>query len=248
MNKLQLFLTGMDMIAHFTRQHRGNRVLALVAGVILITCAGCQTNTYTHSQFRERSALLTNIAFLPPNIRTGMASNLWVMQLGAPLPAETKIRNELPSLVADGFRQRGLAVKKSAAETLLPDSTNLVWNARMQGLLNAAYGNVGLKAVRPEAKVLADHVLADGLVFLSVFVYKSTEGRKAKVAGENIFAILGAYGGAHLTPYSQAIVQIALVDGETGDVLWRTRHDFTDLEKTGPDQVVAELFKKYPKR
>jgi hypothetical protein len=236
------------MTAPIPRQDRGNRFLALIAGVILITCAGCQSDTYTHSQFHERSARLTTVAFLPPCIRTGMASNLWVIPLGAPLSEETRIRAELPCLVADGFRKRGLTVKKYASGKMLPDSTNQMWNAHMQGLLSAAYGNLGLKAVRPEAKVLADHVQADGLVFLSVFAYKSTEGRKAKVAAENFFAILGAYGGSHLTPCSQAIVQIALVDGETGDVLWRTTHDFTDLEKTRPDQVIAELFKKYPKR
>jgi hypothetical protein len=110
---------------------------------------------------------------------------------------------------------------------------------------------VDLKAVRPEAKALTDHVQADGLVFLSVFAYKSTDGRKAWVALGNMLAVLAAAGGKYggqWTPFSQALVQITLVDGETGDVLWRTEHDFTDLEKTGPDQVVAELFKKYPQR
>jgi len=238
---------GMNMTAHFTCQDRGKRLLALVAGVILIACAGCQTDTYTHSQFRERSAHLTTVALLPPNIKTGTASNLWMSQLGAPLPEETKIGAEFPCLIAAEFRKRGLALKESASETLLPDSTNLVWNARMQGLLNAAFGNVNLKAVRPEAKALADHVQAGGLVFLSVFAYKSTDGRKACVALGNILALSGG-GTGQWTPFSQAIVQIALVDGETGDVLWRTRHDFTDLEDTRPDRVVAELFKKYPKR
>ena len=48
-------------------QHR--RVLALVAGVVLITCAGCQSDTFTCSKFRERSTRLSAIAFLPPQIK-----------------------------------------------------------------------------------------------------------------------------------------------------------------------------------
>ena len=63
----------------------------------------------------------------------------------------------------------------------------------------------------------------------------------------NNIAMFVPYGGGVIWAHSsEAIVQIALVDGETGDVLWRTKHDFTDLEKTGPSQVVAELFKFYP--
>jgi len=235
------------MTPHSTREDQHRRFLALVAGVILITCTGCQT--YTHPKFRECSSHLTTVAFLPPQIRTGLADT-WAspmaIQPGSPLPEEARMQSEFPGLIAAEFRQRGYAAKDSSLESLLPDSTNLVWDARMVGMLNAARETVHLKAVRPEAKVLAEHVQADGLVFLSVFAYKSTAGRKIGVVLNNI-AMCGGGGGtwAH---FSQAIVQIALVDGETGDVLWRTEHDFTDLEKTGPDQVVAELFKTYPKR
>jgi hypothetical protein len=232
-----------------TWQDRYNRVLALVAGVILISCTGCQSDTFTCSKFRERSTRLSTIELLPPQIKTGMTATPWasVGQLSAPLPEEKKIRAELPDLVAAEFHKRGFAVKASAPEAFLPDSTNHVGNARMGGILTAAYGSVDLKAVRPEAKVLIDHVQADGLVFLSVFAYKSTNGRKAWVALGNILALSGG-GTGQWTPFSEAKVQIVLVDGETGDVLWRTMHDFTDLEKTRPDQVVAELFKKYPQR
>jgi hypothetical protein len=234
-----------------TWQDRYNRVLALVAGVILISCTGCQSDTFTCSKFRERSTRLSTIELLPPQIKTGMTGTLWasVKRLGAPLPEEKKIRTELPDVIAAEFRKRGFVVRASTPEAFLPDSTNQVGNARMGGILTAAHGSVDLKAVRPEAKVLTDHVQADGLVFLSVFAYKSTDGRKAWAAIYNTVSIItAAHGGGDTIPFSQAIVQIALVDGETGDVLWRTMHDFTDLEKTEPDQVAAELFKKYPRR
>jgi hypothetical protein len=235
------------MTPHSTPQDQHRRFLALVAGVVLITCTGCQT--YTHPKFRECSAHLTTVAFLPPQIRTGLAdtwASAMAIQPGSPLPEEAKMQSELPGLIAAEFRQRGYAAKDFSSESLLPNSTNLVWDARMVGMLNAARETVHLKAVRPEAKVLADHVQADGLVFLSVFAYKSTAGRKVGVVLNNL-AMFGGGGGtwAH---FSQAMVQIVLVDGETGDVLWRTMHDFTDLEKTRLDQVVAELFKKYPQQ
>ena len=240
---------GMNMTAYFTWQDRANRVLALFAGVILITCAGCQTDTYTHSKFRERSAQLTNVFFLPPQIKTGTADIRWVMAPDAPLPAEKQIRAELPILIAAEFRKRGFEVKESAPESWLSYSTNQFWNKHMQGILTSAYGNVCFKTVRPEAKVLADHVKANGLIFLNVFAYQSTDGRKAWVALGNTLAVLNTAGGGFYgtwSPFSQAIVQIALVDGETGDVLWRTIHDFTAFERQELDQVVAELFKKYP--
>ena len=127
-----------------------------------------------------------------------MTATPWasVRRLGAPLPEEQKIRTELPDVIAAEFRKRGFAVKASAPEAFLPDSTNQVGNARMGGILTAAYGSVDLKAVRPEAKALTDHVQADGLVFLSVFAYKSTDGRKAWVALGNMLAVLAAAGGS----------------------------------------------------
>ena len=238
------------------RQDQRRRFLALVAGVVLITCTGCQT--YTHPKFRERSAHLTTVAFLPPQIRTGMASaspqpmqfgdrlSLLAAEFGTPLPEEAKFRADLPDLIAAEFQKRGLTVKVSTLESRLPDSTDQIWNPRMRGILNAAYETMHLKAVRPEAKVLADHIEADGLVFVNVLAYKSTAGRTTGVVFNNI-AMFVPYGGGVIWAHSrEAIVQIALVDGETGDVLWRTKHDFTDLEKTGPSQVIAELFKYYP--
>jgi len=240
-----------DRRTHFTWQDRGNRLLALVAGVILIVGTGCQSDTYTHSQFRERSARLTNVALLPPNIKTGTADIRWLMPAGAPLPEEKKIRADLPGLIASEFRNRGFVVKECAPESLRSDATNQVWNPRLRGILTSAYGSLGLKTVRPEAKVLADHVQADGLVFLNVFAYKSTDGRKAWVALGNTLAILSAAGGGycgHTSAFSQGLVQITLVDGATGDVLWRTIHDFTDFEQTELSKAVAELMKKYPRR
>jgi len=223
-------------------------LLVLFAGGILITGAGCQTDTYTHPKFGERSARLTNVVFLPPQITTGLASNLFVLQVGPPLPEEAKYRAQLPALLAAEFRGHRLPVSPSGAETLLPDATNQIWNAHLQGILNAAYNTVRLKAVRPEANVLAGRLSADGLIFLSVFAYKSTDGRQAAVALVNLLSILAAAGGGYgtWTPSSQAIVQIALVDGVNGDVLWRTIHDFTAFDQMTPDQVVTELFKKYP--
>ena len=92
------------MAIPITLRDRGVRLLASVAGVLLIACAGCQTNTYTHSQFRERSARLTRVALLPPHIRTSMADKLYV-QPGSALPEETAIRAHLPLAVAEVLRR-----------------------------------------------------------------------------------------------------------------------------------------------
>ena len=209
---------------------------------------GCQSETFTHSKFRERRAHLTTIAFLPPQMKTGMAGAMF-SPLGAPLPEEGKFRTELPALFTTAFQQRGFAVQEIPADAPCANAPNRVWDSRLTNILNTAYGSVGLKSVRPEAKVLADHVQADGLIFLQVFAYRSTEGRKVEVVLVNTLSILAAAGGKYGpgSSFSQAIVQIALVDGQTGDVLWRTVHDFTDLPKTCPDRVVAELLKRFPK-
>lgn len=232
-----------------TPRRSGTQTLAGIAGVILITCAGCVSDTYTHSQFRVRSAQLKEVAFLPPKIKTGMMDRHWAMAPDASLPEEPRFRDELPGLIAAEFQNHGLMVKVVSPETSSLEAVNPIWNARMQGILKDAYGSLGTKAVRPEAKVLADHVKADGLIFLNVFAYQSTEGRKKEVALDNTVSAISALvtGIPFYTPTSQAIIIITLVDGQSGDVLWRTFHDFTSMEQTTPDQVVAEMFKKYPK-
>jgi hypothetical protein len=67
---------------------------------------------------------------------------------------------------------------------------------------------------------------------------------------QNIFALPGVlFGAGGLgVDWQQAVVQIALVDGETGDVLWTTADYFGDFEKNKPSNTVADLFERYPKQ
>jgi len=237
---------------------KSHSLSTLVVGVMLIACAGCQSNTFTHQKFHERSPQLTKVVLLPPQIKTGVASNLCVVLQGPPLPEEAKMRAELPGLIATAFRQHGLALAGSVQPAQLTDATNQFWNTGLPDNFFAAYKTMSdLKTVQPEAIALANHLHADGLVCLNVYAFQSSSSRKGRVALNNFLVFILALGGGQpgywtptsaWTPCSEAVVQISLFDGKTGELLWRTLQDFTPFEQKPPAQVVAELFQNYPKR
>jgi hypothetical protein len=96
----------------------------------------------------------------------------------------------------------------------------------------------------------------DGLIFLDATAYKSTPHRQKITTTENTIAVLLFLASiACLHPvnvlgesWQGAEVQIALVDGKTGDVLWTTVDYCGDFEKNKPAKAVENLFDRYPKQ
>jgi hypothetical protein len=118
------------------------------------------------------------------------------------------------------------------------------------------------KEVRPDAKALADNMNVDGLIFLDATAYKSTPHRQNVTTAQNIFAVLGEMvlvasavaggsapaGSDMLIAWQDAALQISLVDGKTGEVLWTTADSFYDFDMNKPAKAVEGLFNRYPKQ
>ncbi|HKW31234.1 MAG TPA: lipoprotein [Verrucomicrobiae bacterium] len=207
--------------------------------------AGCQTNTFTCKHFPERVTRIHTIGLLP-QVHTAILNTYFGKDPSpVPLPEEQQIRSELIASTIDQLQQRGFVVKEGS----VPDGTNQMWNGLM---IQQACSTLPSKAARPDAKEIADDMNVNGLIFLYGTAYKSTPHRQKITTTQNIIAfitlpVIPAGPPLPMEPWQEAGVQIALVDGETGDVIWTTADTFDDFEKNQPSKAVENLFNRYPK-
>jgi len=225
---------------------KNESALREMAGLLLLSVllSGCQTNTFTHKQFQERIARVQNIGLLPAQVHTALLNKISGNEPLVPLAEEQQIRSELTASIIEQFRQRNFTVKDESLE-----GTNRTWDA------NIYFGSPP-DTPRIGAKTLATNLNVDALVFLEVSAFKSTQRRQNWAGLNNSITLLGTIaagaGGGGGTggvwiPVQQAEVQIMLIGGKTGEVLWMTAEDFGDFGKVKPSKAVEDLFSRYPK-
>ena len=209
--------------------------------LVVVLLTGCQTNTFTHKHFPERVARIHSVGLLP-QVHTAMLNTYFGKDPSpASLSEEPQIRSELIASTIDQLQRHGFVAKAGS----LPDGTNQVWNGLK---IQQACSTLPSQAARPDAKALAEDMNVDGLIYLNA------------TTAQNIFAVIGdlallaaaaaggpvAGGGDMGIAWQDAVVQITLVDGETGDVLWTTAEDVHDFEMNKPSKAVEDLFNQYP--
>ena len=222
--------------------------------LVVVLLTGCQTKTFTHKHFPERVARIHSVGLLP-QVHTAMLNTYFGKDPSpAPLAEEQRIRSELIASTIDQLQRHGFVAKEGS----FPDGTNQIWNGFM---IQQACSALPSNAARPDAKALAEDINVDGLIYLKATAYKSTPHRQKVTTAQNIFAVLGdmallaaavaggpvAAGGDLGIAWQDAVVQITLVDGETGDVLWTSTDSFDDFEKNKPSKAVEDLFNQYPR-
>jgi hypothetical protein len=244
---------GNDLNRKLKGETTMKHIIPFILVVVLLT--GCQTNTFTHKQFPERVIRIHTIGLLP-QVHTAMLNTYFGKDPSpAPFPEEPQFRSELIASTIEQLQQHGFVVKEGS----FPGSSNLTWNGRM---IQQACSTLLSKEVRPDAKALADNMNVDGLIFLDATAYKSTPHRQNVTTAQNIFAVLGEMvlvasavaggsapaGSDMLIAWQDAALQISLVDGKTGEVLWTTADSFYDFDMNKPAKAVEGLFNRYPKQ
>jgi hypothetical protein len=208
----------------------------------LVLLTGCQTNTFAHKHFPERVARIHTVG-LWPQVHTAILNSYFGTDPSpSPFPEEQQIRSKLIASTMDQLQQRGFDVKEGS----FPDGTNHIWDGCM---IDRGFSLKPAKATLPDATVLATNLNVDGLIFLYAYAFKSTSHRQYVTMPQNILALLGILaGGADISlAWQNAALEIALVDGETGDVLWATYGNFDNFETNRPAKAVDDLFNRYPK-
>jgi hypothetical protein len=239
----------------------GEIALFLLAALL---CAGCRTPTTSHSEFASRIRGLTNLVILPI---PAVGEQILVLESKpAPFPHAAEFSQQVREQMVRQLEGRGFKVAHmklpacnwGAITNGFEDRT--VW---MQLQLQRAYqslarygGHARGNILRPEGPLLAEYEAADGLVFISVHRVTESAGARSTRYTLNAVSAVASVGaalcGAPSTPYINASpegcsVDVALVEGRSGVVLWRSWVASDSPDGLKPGEAVKDVFASYPK-
>ncbi|MCU0736594.1 MAG: hypothetical protein MUF20_13935 [Methylotetracoccus sp.] len=231
----------------------------------LYSCATAPSLVRQHEDFATHCASIKRVAVVPPNVQ------LYLVRLGGlkeglsgqmPRIAEDLIQVMGDELTRQGFNATAIAPTPGPR----PDSDALFREAEISRLYaqisneisrqpgNTSNGHSIECTLGQEAKSLAMFARSDGLIFVNFTGWKRSGG---SVATEMAFKVLLTMAGGYLPqdPIGAGEMQVALVDGRTGEILWtnrvaRTRYGFAppDFDLTELRVMAKDVFEGFPKR
>ena len=218
-------------------------ILSFLLPALLLT--GCQTNTFTHKQFHQRVARIHTVG-LVPKVHTAVLNRYFGNDRApAPFPDEGRIKTELTGAAIAHLEQHGFVVKEHPQL----DSAN----GHSDDLFQLAISSP-TQAGQEDAKMLAASMDVDGLIVLNADAFKSTPHRERITMAQNtlaVFVFIASIPAGQPTDVHEPLqgvgVQIALIDGGTGEVLWRTWLIGDNFDSNKPVKTVEDLFARYPK-
>ncbi|MGY6214660.1 hypothetical protein ACW73L_05795 [Methylolobus aquaticus] len=251
-----------------TRDHSswiGRCALAALCLSLLCACATTPSLVRQHQDFAAHCAGIRRVAVVPPNVR------LYLVHLGGlkeglsgqmPRVAEALIQVIGEELTRQGFE----AATIQQAQGARLDSAALFREAEISRLYAQISSEMAGRPGTPsrhrniectlgqDAKDLAAFARSDGLIFVNFAGWKRSGG---SVATEMAFKVLLTLAGGYLPqdPIGASELEIALVEGGTGDILWTNRVANTRFGFDRPDfdmqelrGMTKELFEGFPQR
>lgn len=200
--------------------------LALILSVGLGT-SGCATYRM-HPEFKERQKSLLTVAALPPDVEVyrltfdGKKEPMYELY-----PQVSKGTLEaLEGVFAEkGYQIRSLDLSEATLETK-PELRSMLYNIReaykktLVDIRKRPYDKF-LYSLGPQVNPLADRANADALLLIKWEAYKKSGGEIAKDIAKAILIAAATLGNVvAIMPPSYATAHFALVDGNTGEILW----------------------------
>ncbi|GEM_PF-2262124 len=236
-------------------------VSVCILSIFISSCAGLTYNK-THNDFSVHCTAIEDVMILSPNVDVYLVS---LKGSKVPLKPEAKqITAELIGLIKQELSHRGYsAALLDYNEKPIINSDQLFTDVAINQLYHRISKEFGkpVKAnehhnyecnLGEEAKNVASFANADALVFSNFKAWKRTGGSIAtELAVKALLAVAGGVSAAQ--PTAGETLQVALVDGNTGDVLWinETFEAFfrpipPDFSRTNLENLVNVLFKDFP--
>lgn len=220
------------------RRHRYPTLLAcLVAATFVSGCAIIPI--VRHPDFKARQRNLQTVAILPPRVevyKVTFKGDQKIMYDLIPTISQSIADEMETTLKKRGYSTRvvssedeSLAQDPSLKQTLytvqeLFDKRVEEFRKRMFGLFRKFEYSVGA-----DVNVLADFSDSDALMFVRCTGLKKTGGEIAKDWAQSILISAASLGNVLIIPYASAtMVQMGVVDGNTGDILWYADNSNTD--------------------
>ncbi len=244
--------------------------MVLHAGVLflLFGCAS-YTTIREHPEFASRSGAIRTAMLVPPTAEVTRRYSDGSDE--ALVDPSTRAAKDLSILVAEELSRRGFGVKSGPFENSSTDGskkedppTTSIKRMHEQ-LAIAMYGREPLPESRardfryslgPEFADLAKQGPADAYVFVLYRESRRTAADNAAETGQKL--LIGMLTAGLVIPLKNpsgwAVLQVTLIDGATGDVLWGNQvTEFSVSPVTEPDfhddtkDMVADLFKPFPR-
>jgi hypothetical protein len=237
-----------------------------VAAMIAFLCACTSPGLVRqHADLAAHCQSIRQVAVVPPNVE------MYLVHIGGSKELlqdrMRSISSDLVSLIeaqvaTHGFRPLSMdriTAPSGSSEQLFRDAEI----SRLYGTISGEMYGKPLSVAESrsiecklgeEARNLASLAHSDGLIFLRFAGYRRTG---ASVASELAFKVLFSLGGVYAPQEATGAAQleVALVDGKTGDVLWvnrvvRTKFGLTtpDFERDELTAMIRELFRAFPNR
>jgi hypothetical protein len=206
-----------------------------ITALCLLLLAACTTTIRQHPEFSSRVQAVRNIGFMPPAAAVTLVVFRGDNEL---LQDETRaIQDRLPGLLADQLKVRDFNVQNvKLDEEALAAHPELRFEASaVQQAFEQALGEMFAsptlfkskalnyqRTLGPEINRFADFVDAEALVFARYSGFRKSGG---EVTRDVLFTVLLAVAtlGAVIPvppPSTGGTLQVCVVDGATGDVLW----------------------------
>ncbi len=212
-----------------TENDKRNLIIYLLGFFLLSGCA--TTNLRVSPNFKPDSFHVKTIAILPPDIKVYKLTAGGVRELMDEWNEKSKVlvQQALQKYLAQNY---GYKIK-FIQENLLENNCKTVWDST-KPLYNTVASNALMHAypgfnafpsklnnfdytLGPDVKKIADACGADTLLFVSGFDHEATAGRNALTCW-NYF--MGALTGVTTILFNPSFMSIALVDGQTGNLLY----------------------------
>jgi hypothetical protein len=191
-----------------------------------------QTPTYTtvrrHPEFHARCREIETVAVLPPEVQVVRIVLRGQEEMHE---EEEAVLRDLPGIVSRELEQHGFDAHPAFGEEPRPEAPELRFETTQ---IQRAYDRVSAEmyatamlpsdralqyecSVGPDVGLFAQEGEADALVFLRYHGWQKSADEVARDI------VLGVLFGVPSTAPSGAILEVALVDGATGEVLWANK-------------------------
>jgi hypothetical protein len=242
---------------------RARRRGALLGAAIALTfpLSACVTTVRQNPDLVESLGRIDRVAVIPPEVEI-----VHVVFKGdnEPLTGESDaIAGRLPELIGAELRRSGFAVTDARlGDADLDENPELRFQATQvrreyDRISSEMYESIQMERskalsyeadVGDEINIFADHAGADAFVFVKMNGFEKSGGEIAKDIALSVLIAAASMGSAIVVqPTQGAVLEAALVDGTSGDVLWANRLATQgDFQGSGLGTMVAALFKEFP--
>lgn len=224
-----------------------------LAIAVLVVLSACTTTIRQHEDFATRRARIQRVAIVPPQVE---ATLIVFKGTNESLPEEiAKVSASLPELLRQNLAARGFTVAPPVVEESLDPELRSMLNQLRQTTNQVSadmYKTVAMStsdalkyraSVGPQVADLASALDADALLLVGYSEFHKSGGQTARDITFAVLLAAATLGNVIvLPPKYGATLQVMLVDGVTGEMLWSNIIGRTELFESPIDPLTTQVF------